>query len=273
MYKLVVIDFDDTLFDDNLKVSNRNLEAMKKAMDKGVTILFSSGRSDKSMEKVVRSVGIHGVDDFYSCYNGAIIKSLSGREIYRRVLKKDQLEDLINMGKRYNVDVQCYQEELLVEEFTELTQKYVNLVKTGHQLIDDLTTLDYSIKVLYISENKDILAKLKAEVESKYGETNNIFYSKPTYVEVLHKGASKGASAAYVAGLLGIQQEEVIAIGDSYNDHAMIEYAGLGVAVKNAREDIKKIADYVTENDNNHDAVAEVIEKFVLVDHQPMCMC
>ncbi len=73
----------------------------------------------------------------------------------------------------------------------------------------------------------------------------------------------KGTSLNQLIQKLGIKREEVIAMGDSYNDQAMIEFAGLGVAMGNAPDDIKEIANYVTDT-NMNDGVAKVVEKFVL---------
>jgi Cof subfamily protein (haloacid dehalogenase superfamily) len=87
--------------------------------------------------------------------------------------------------------------------------------------------------------------------------------SKPFFLEFTQLGVTKGASLDYLIKPMGIKAEEVIAIGDSYNDLAMIEFAGLGVAMGNAPQDIKEKADYVAAS-NMEDGVAEVVEKFVL---------
>lgn len=74
----------------------------------------------------------------------------------------------------------------------------------------------------------------------------------------------KGTGAQYLVKLLNIPHTSTVAIGDEQNDIPMIQSAHIGIAMKNGIDDIKKAADYVTENDNNHDAIAEVIEKFIL---------
>ena len=87
--------------------------------------------------------------------------------------------------------------------------------------------------------------------------------SKPFFLEFTEAGVTKGTSLNKLIQKLGIKREEVIAMGDSYNDQAMIEFAGLGVAMGNAPDDIKEIANYVTDT-NMNDGVAKVVEKFVL---------
>lgn len=91
--------------------------------------------------------------------------------------------------------------------------------------------------------------------------------SKPYFLEFTEKGVTKGTSLDQLIQACGIKREEVIAIGDSYNDLSMIEFAGLGVAMGNAPDDIKEIADLVTET-NMNDGVAKVVEEFILLAYQ-----
>jgi len=104
---------------------------------------------------------------------------------------------------------------------------------------------------------------LEAVLRERFGRELYITRSKPYYLEMLHPEATKGRALRVVAGYFGIPRQEVIAIGDSFNDLDMIRYAGLGVVMENAREEVKRFADYVTRS-NEDDGVAEVLEKFVL---------
>lgn len=108
---------------------------------------------------------------------------------------------------------------------------------------------------------KVVEAKLQAELAEDF----SVMRSKPFFLEFTEKGVTKGTSLNHLIKELGIKREEVIAIGDSYNDQEMIEFAGLGVAMGNAPEDIKAVANYVTDT-NMKDGVAKVVEEFVLRD-------
>lgn len=119
--------------------------------------------------------------------------------------------------------------------------------KTKIMLIDESYILDAAI------------AKIPAEFYSEY----NIFKSEPFYCEILNKKASKGQAVQKLAKLLNISQHEVMAIGDHPNDYDMVQYAGIGVAMGNAVEEIKNIAQYITLT-NNEDGVAKAIVNFVL---------
>ncbi len=91
----------------------------------------------------------------------------------------------------------------------------------------------------------------------------NIGRSRPTFLELNNPEGNKGVALKILSEKLGLKQSELIAIGDNQIDASMIEYAGLGVAVGNALDEIKEIADYISA-DNDHEGVTEVIEKFIL---------
>ena len=90
--------------------------------------------------------------------------------------------------------------------------------------------------------------------------------SKPEMLEFSHLQSNKGDAVRFMADFYGVPMGDTIAVGDEENDCPMIEAAGVGVAMANASQVVKDVADYVTERDNNHSGIAEVIEKFVLAD-------
>ena len=92
----------------------------------------------------------------------------------------------------------------------------------------------------------------------------NSFFSCKEYLEYCPLNTSKGTGVEYLTRVLNMPPDCTVAVGDEQNDISMIQTAHVGVAMKNGIDELKKVADYVTENDNNHDAIAEVIEKFIL---------
>lgn len=266
MYKMLVLDFDDTLLSEDLTISTSNKEALKKAKELGVHIVFCSGRSDDSMMKYIEDIGIFRDDEYFISYNGAKIDQINGTNVFHRWVEKPILDELIQIGKEFQIDVQLYSDGLVIDQETEYTKRYVELTSCKYRVIDDLHEIENSVKVLYNSNRIEDLNRIKTQIESRFSAELHVFFSKPTYVEVLHCEANKGLAVKELAKILKIRQEEIIAVGDSYNDLYMIEYAGLGVAVANAAGPIRQAADYVTKNDHNHSAIAEVVEKFILVD-------
>jgi len=117
---------------------------------------------------------------------------------------------------------------------------------------------------LLIPGDPKLLPPLEKLLHAYLGEGVTLFTSKPYFLEVLPARTDKGTALAKTADLLGVAREEVLAIGDSMNDEAMIRWAGTGVAMVNGDERIKAIADFVSERTNDDDGVADVIEKYVL---------
>jgi hydroxymethylpyrimidine pyrophosphatase-like HAD family hydrolase len=118
---------------------------------------------------------------------------------------------------------------------------------------------------LLIPGDPGLLAPMEEIIRTYLGEKITLFTSKPYFLEILPADTNKGTALAKVAELLGVKQEEVLAIGDSMNDEAMIRWAGIGVAMANGDQRIKDIAYQVTENTNDNDGVAEIIEKYILL--------
>lgn len=109
------------------------------------------------------------------------------------------------------------------------------------------------------SKLTEVITALPSEMREEF----TVVQSAPFFLEFLNPASNKGIGVAAIAEYLGIQPEEVICMGDAENDHHMLKYAGLGIAMANAMEETKKIADYITESNDDH-GVAKAIEKFVL---------
>lgn len=265
MYKLLVLDLDDTLLSDDLTVSKENIDAIVAAKEKGVYILFCSGRSNDSMRKHIDELEIHDDHEYFVSFNGARIDTIKGENVFVKSVQGPVLNELIDLGKEFDVTTQLYYDsKLIVEEETELSRRYQGFTKMEHIVMPNVRDLPYSTKVLFNCDEISTLEKMQDIVKAKYGDIVNVFFSKPTYLEILHPEANKGLAVKYMAEKLGVNREDVIAVGDSYNDLFMIEYAGLGVVVQNGRSDVKEKADYVTKATNNQSAVAEVINKYIL---------
>ena len=119
------------------------------------------------------------------------------------------------------------------------------------------------VKVLYVNTDYGYLRQIEEDLKDITGDMD-VSYSSNRYIEFNQKGVNKGSGLLTLAKLLGIRQEETIAIGDNFNDLSMILAAGLGVGVQNTVEDMKPLCDVITEATNNEGAVAEVIERYIL---------
>ncbi len=264
---MIVLDLDDTLLNNHLVVSDENIKALKEAHKSGTVITICSGRVSQSIIQVMKEIGLHTDKDYYISYNGAIINNGQNDRIFYKPIEGQILHEFIEIGRHYGVDIQLYKDDdIIVEKYTPRTKTYEMQSKIKATIVNDLQAYDDTFKVLYNCDDVVVLEKIQELVQKKYQNKVHVFFSKPTYLEIINKEANKGLALAYLADYLQISQDEIIAVGDSMNDVYMIEYAGIGVAVQNARDEVKGIANYITELTNHEHAVAEVINKFILND-------
>lgn len=265
-YKMVVMDMDDTLLRDDLTLSEKNRETIIEAQKAGVKVVLASGRPTFAMKETAKQLGMDKFGTYMISYNGAVITDLSTDEIiFEKSLSKEMAHKLYDYSKEHNMYIHTYVNEVIVTpKLNEYTDIEVNITGMPVTEIDDFysTVKGNVIKVLMLQEPqylKNVSEKLKEHVEGDM----NMTISKPFFLEFMDKGIDKASGVERIANMLGIERESVVAIGDSYNDLGMINYAGFGVCVANAKEDVKKACDYITDS-NLDDGVANFFKKFIL---------
>lgn len=262
-YKMIVADLDDTLLNDNLQVSAENKEAIRKAQNLGLIFTIATGRMFQSAQVIAREMGVTG---HIISYQGALVKTVETEEVLvEQSVPFDLAADVLKEGYAAGVHINLYlNDQLYVDTVTPEGIGYVQQSDVGMNPVGNLIDfLDTSpTKILFIAE-PDLLDDLQHRLQEKYGSALYITKSKPFYLEFLHPQATKGHALKLLAEKLSIDREAIIAFGDSYNDIEMLEYAGMGVAMGNAPEAIKKIADQVTAS-NDESGIARFLEKFLL---------
>ncbi|MCG8500240.1 MAG: Cof-type HAD-IIB family hydrolase [Firmicutes bacterium] len=263
-YKLLAIDLDDTLLRHDLTISQRNIKAIQRAVDKGVKVTLASGRATLS---VAHYLDVVGLDLPVVTYQGArVVDTRNGQVMYKKELACSQAMPIIELAEKMNIHCNIFVDDIIyVEKMTKWAEAYRSLSKTMPMkaigklsaFLDGPTT-----KIILIDEHERLKA-IKPQAEALCGEEMNVFFSKPFYLEFTNKYGTKGAAVKFLGEHLGIKQEEIMAIGDTYNDISMIEYAGLGVCMSNGPDEVKQLADYVALS-NEEDGVAHTIEKFIL---------
>lgn len=265
--KLVAIDLDDTLLNSGLQISPRCIEVINQVQEKGVIVTLATGRMFSSTLPFARQLG--GERDIpIITYQGALVKcSISGEILYYRPLPLDKSFEILNYFKKDRIHCQTYfNDQLCMEKLTVEGVEYSRLAGVEPVIMEDL--LEQSLrqetcKILAVIENESLLLEMEMELRSIYTRELYVTRSKPYYLEVMHPQANKGDALKVIAQHYQVGRKEVLAIGDSYNDMAMIEWAGIGVAMGNARKTVKEAADYITAG-NEDEGVAVALQRFVL---------
>lgn len=265
--RLVAIDLDDTLLRDDLTISQRTQQVLRQVKEMGVAVTLATGRMFPAARPYAELLGF---DLPLITYQGALVKNaFSGEVIYYRPLSEEVARRVIAFGREKRVQVNYYLDDrLYVEKITPQGEHYSSLAGVPFSLVSDLERLlekGPPTKLLVIDEEPKVdtyLAELREIIEGE-GLAAHLTKSKPLYLEVNHPEATKGVALRVLAERLNVRREEIMAFGDSYNDLDMLEFAGIGVAVANARPEVRQRAQYVTSS-NNEDGVAEALERFVI---------
>jgi Cof subfamily protein (haloacid dehalogenase superfamily) len=265
-YKMIVLDLDDTLLNDEHTLSKRNKEALMAAQELGVKVVLASGRPTFGMVSLAKELQLDQYGSYILSYNGSkIIDATSNEELFNSTISSEMAHRLYDLSRREGVSILSYKDEsIVIEEPNEYADIEATITGLPLQIVDQFKeSINEPVVKAMMLAHPDVLVNVEQTMIKEVGEDVSVFRSKPFFLEFTALNVTKGTSLGQLTKKLGIAPEEVIAIGDSYNDITMIEFAGLGVAMGNAPEAIKEIANYVTDT-NNHDGVAKVVEDFIL---------
>jgi len=265
--RMLALDLDDTLLRSDLTISYRTRHVIRRAQEAGIVVVLASGRIPASIGHFSRILGLHKHSGYIICNNGAMIQESHTGTIVNEVrLDPETAIVVYDLADAEGFPVQIYEDDIMyvsrTNEFTDYDQKLTGLRQV---VVENFRAMaGGGCHKLLIPGDPMLLVPLESIIRTYLGENITLFTSKPYFLEILPAKTDKGTALEKVAGIMGIKREEVLAIGDSMNDEAMIRWAGMGVAMVNGDERIKSIADLITEKNNNNDGVAEVIEKYVL---------
>ncbi|MGL4688270.1 MAG: Cof-type HAD-IIB family hydrolase [Fusobacteriaceae bacterium] len=265
-YKVIVSDMDDTLLNSLGKISDENREIIIQAQKKGVKIILASGRPTFAMREAGKELQMDKYGGYLIAFNGGIITSCEkNEELFNLALSKDEIHELYDFSKRNKVHIVTYSsDEIISETNSEYIDIEIALTGMKHKKVDCFKSSIQSSGVKCIMlEEPEYLKSVEKKLKEEMGDRYSIAISKPFFLEVTKKNVDKGATLLRLAEKLQIKPEEIICIGDSFNDVSMLKVAGLSVAVSNSKKEIKEIVDFITTS-NDENGVAEVIKKYIL---------
>lgn len=271
MKKILFTDLDGTLLNNEKLVSPGNRAAIERLLDAGHYLVVATGRPTKSAFKVVQKLGLTMPGCYMIAYNGGVIFDCSEEEIWmEKTLPLEHVRYLFEEAEKYGLYIQTYgEDDKILTNFDGPELEYYAKGNRGAlscEICEDVCEAlgKEPNKVLLIDMNEKGILKFWEEHKTwEEGKCNSTFSCKE-FLEYLPKGVSKGNGVRTLCEMLNIDIKNAYAAGDERNDISMIEAAGVGIAMKNAVEEAKTAADYITENDNEHDGIAEVIDKLIL---------
>ncbi len=262
--KLVALDMDGTLLNRQKLVSEKNKQAIAKALEKGIYVTIATGRMPISATYFAKQLGMNC--PVISC-NGGVVKSLDGKStIFEAHFQPDTIFKLIKMCYENNWYIRWYIGDTIYVRYIDYdmfpaykTTKGMHIVAVG----DDYKKYIYNVTQLVICDYTGHIQKAYDKVSAEF--KNNLGFQQNTgyTMDVTPPGITKSVGLSKLAQYLNISPDEIMAAGDGDNDLTMIEYAGLGIAMDNAIDELKNIAQFITK-DCDDSGIAYAFEKFVL---------
>lgn len=269
-YKLLVLDVDGTLLNDEREISKRTLAALLKVQQMGVRIVLASGRPTYGLMPLAKTLELGNYGGFVLSYNGCqIIKAQNGEILFERRINPEMLPYLEKKARKNGFAIFTYHDDTLITDSPDneyiKNEALLNNLKIIRE--DEFSTaIDFaSCKCMLVSDKEKALIGLEQHWEKRLAGTLDAFRSEPYFLEVVPCGVNKANTLGALLEHLGVTREEVIAVGDGVCDVTMLQLAGMGVAMGHSQDSVKVCADYVTAS-NEEDGVALAVEKLILAE-------
>lgn len=267
MPKILFFDLDGTLLTTDKQISPGNRAALKRMLAQGHRAVITTGRYLPSALEQARKLELHGPGCYLIAYNGGLVYDLAAEKpLFQQALPISIALEAMEICGELGIHVQAYDHNhvLVVPPYDENTLlRYCQIMGASYRVVPTLT--EEPCKVLAASyDHPERLKKLEQPLKARLGSVADCFFTCPNYLEVVPKGINKGSAVVQLCQMLNIPIADSVAVGDAENDISMIRSARVGVAMANGSEEAKAAADDVTTLDNDHDGVAEVIEKYIL---------
>lgn len=269
-YKLLVLDVDGTLLNDEREISKRTLAALLKVQQMGVRIVLASGRPTYGLMPLAKTLELGNYGGFVLSYNGCqIIKAQNGEILFERRINPEMLPYLEKKARKNGFAIFTYHDDTLITDSPDneyiKNEALLNNLKIIRE--DEFSTaIDFApCKCMLVSDKEKALIGLEQHWEKRLAGTLDAFRSEPYFLEVVPCGVNKANTLGALLEHLGVTREEVIAVGDGVCDVTMLQLAGMGVAMGHSQDSVKVCADYVTAS-NEEDGVALAVEKLILAE-------
>lgn len=262
-YKLLILDLDGTLTNSQKEITPFTRQTLIEAQRDGWKLVLASGRPTYGIMPLADILEMEKYGGYILAFNGGkIIECATKKVIYEQALPDDVVPLLYHRAKEAGAAILSYNGPKIISESPENEyvqyEAFLNKMEIHHStnFLEDLPLP--ADKCLAVGK-PDLLIWLEEELKKEIGERINIYRSEAFFLELVPKGIDKAASITRLLNTIGLDREQVVAIGDGFNDLSMIQYAGLGVAMVNAQEAVKEEADTITLKSNDEDGVAHFL--------------
>jgi Cof subfamily protein (haloacid dehalogenase superfamily) len=237
MSMLIALDLDGTVLSFDLKLDQRDVEALHRAVAAGVTVVACTGRPFPGALPWVRRLGL---DQPIVCYQGAQVRNPDGGTLLDQGVPHDLAVEVVRFARQRDVHVQAYRDDrLIVERDRPEAHEYANHAGMEINLVSDLeTAIGATTPKLVMVAGEEAIEALLPEVRARWAGRIEANTSMPTYLEMTRAGADKRRALRFLCERLGIPHEQTVAVGDGRNDSSMLSWAARGYAVEGAAPEV-----------------------------------
>ena len=272
-YKLLVLDVDGTLLNNQKEISPRTLAALLKVQQMGVHIVLASGRPTNGVMPIAEKLELNHYGGYILSYNGGqIINVQTGELLFEKRIDPEWIPYFVQKAKKNDFAIFTYHKDFILTDKPD--NKYViqeaNLNKMQVVGVDNFAeAVDFSpCKCMLASDDEEALVGLENHWKKRLDGVLDAFRSEPYFLEVVPQFIDKGNTLGVLMTKLSVLPEEVIAIGDGVCDVTMLQLAGVGIAMGNAEDSVKACVDKTTLT-NEEEGVAVAVERAILAEIRP----
>lgn len=267
--KILFTDLDGTLLTTDKRISDTDLRSIKKMTEAGNHFVIASGRPLPSVLELAHKYDLIRPGTYVSCFNGSVIYDCYNQKMIQQItVPFNDVQYIFDAAVKEGLHVHTYSDtSVIAASDTEEFKYYLSHIHMPGIISTDFRAhMDHEpSKIIVMSfESRDRLIRFQKNHESYTLGRLNTTYSCDFMLEYSSPNGSKGNSLLAMCQFLGIPVSDSIAVGDEENDLSMILAAGCGVVMANGNDSVKEHADYITVADNDHNAITEIIEKFIL---------
>lgn len=265
-YKLLVLDIDGTLTNSKKIITEKTKKELLKLQERGIKVVLASGRPTPGITALAKELKLSKYGSYILSYNGAkIIDCTTNQVIYQKTLPQDAIPQLYKAAIKNQVGIMSYENDCVIagteiDTYMEIEAK-INCIPI--RKVDNFDQyINFDVNKCIMTGEGSYLEEVEKKMKEEFGQSLSIYRSEPFFLEIMPQNVDKAYSLGKLLEHLGLTKDEMICCGDGFNDISMIQFAGLGVAMANAQEKVKEIADYITLS-NDEDGIVHVIEKFM----------
>lgn len=267
--KILILDIDGTLTNSKKEITPKTLDALIQMQEAGHTVMIASGRPTHGVKWVSDALQLEKFGGYELCFNGARITNVQTKEVvYQQVFPKEYITPLYEYALEHDMGLVTYEGDTVIAgtRIDEYMEFEARLNHMQLKRVDNFTEyVNFDVNKCLFTAKTDTAPSLESELASMYHGKLSIYRSEPFFIESMPLGVDKAASLDKLFSIIGIDKRDTIACGDGFNDISMIRYAGLGVAMANAQDTVKEVADLITEKTNDEDGLLEIIEKYICI--------